>query len=68
MVGGRKFSCSASVQITASVAPAAPSMCPVIDLVEETGILYARSSPNTSFRTRVSDASPTGVEVPCALM
>ena len=53
--------------MTASVAPAAPSMWPVIDFVDETGTLYACSSPNTSFSTRVSAASPTGVEVPCAL-
>ena len=42
---------------TASVAPAAPSMWPVIDFVEETGTSYARSSP----KTQLQDARLGGV-------
>src|SRR5207253_675068 len=52
----------------ASTAPAAPRQWPVAPLVDETGVLRAFSSPSAIFSTRVSLASPTGVEVPCALM
>ena len=52
----------------ASIAPAAPRQWPVAPFVEETGILAAFSSPTASLITRVSLASPSGVEVPCALM
>ena len=52
----------------ASIAPAAPRQWPVAPLVEETGMLAAFSSPTASLITRVSLASPSGVEVPCALM
>ena len=51
---------------TASTAPAAPSVCPVAPLVDETGVRNAFSSPSASFSTRVSPASPAGVDVPCA--
>ena len=52
----------------ASTAPAAPRQWPVAPFVEETGVRYAFSSPSASLITRVSALSPTGVEVPCALM
>ena len=48
-------------------APAAPSRCPVIDLVEETASLCA-CSPNTRLIARVSNLSLYCVEVPWALM
>ena len=51
----------------ASIAPAAPKQWPVTDFVEETASLYAWS-PKTSLIARVSAASPSGVEVPWALM
>jgi hypothetical protein len=51
----------------ASAPPAAPSMWPVMDLVELTAIRYARS-PRARLTARVSAASPAGVEVPWALM
>ena len=44
------------------------SSCDLLPVVEETGIRYAFSSPTASLITRVSDASPSGVEVPWALM
>ena len=49
-------------------APAAPRQCPVAPFVEETGVFRALSSPSARLITRVSLASPSGVEVPCALM
>ena len=52
----------------ASTAPAAPRQWPVAPLVDEIGVLRAFSSPSASLITRVSAASPIGVEVPCALM
>ena len=51
----------------ASIPPAAPSRCPVMDLVEETASLRAWS-PNTALMAFVSLASLNGVEVPWALM
>ena len=39
MVGGRTPCFSASTEITASMAPAAPNRCPVMDLVELTASL-----------------------------
>ena len=60
--------CSASIEKIASTAPAAPRQWPVAPFVEETGVLRAFSSPSASLITRVSAASPSGVEVPCALM
>ena len=48
-------------------APAAPSMWPVIDLVELTAMRRA-SSPNTALIALVSLRSLAGVDVPCALM
>ncbi|OPZ54544.1 MAG: hypothetical protein BWY91_01627 [bacterium ADurb.BinA028] len=51
----------------ASSAPAAPSRCPVIDLVALTGMESARS-PKARRIALVSATSPTGVEVAWALM
>ena len=51
---------------TASTAPAAPSRCPIADLVEETGMSLA-ASPRAALRASVSARSLSGVEVPCAL-
>ena len=54
------------MQKIASTAPAAPRQCPVAPFVDETGVSYAFSSPSASLSTRVSAASPDGVDVPCA--
>ena len=51
----------------ASTAPAAPNVWPIIDFVDETASSYA-CGPKTSRIAFVSAASPSGVEVPCALM
>ena len=51
----------------ASIAPAAPNVWPMTDFVEETASSYAWS-PKTSLIAFVSARSPSGVEVPCALM
>jgi hypothetical protein len=59
---------TASVVKIASTAPAAPRQCPVEPFVDEIGVSRACSSPTASLITRVSLASPSGVEVPCALM
>jgi hypothetical protein len=50
----------------ASTAPAAPSRCPIADLVELTGMSAARS-PRAALIAFVSAASFSGVEVPWAL-
>jgi len=50
----------------ASTAPAAPSRCPIADLVEDTG-MAAAASPSAALSARVSARSFKGVEVPCAL-
>ena len=50
-----------------STAPAAPSMWPVIDLVELTFTVFA-ASPKTALIAFVSLRSLAGVDVPCALM
>ena len=47
----------------ASTAPAAPSKCPVNDLVDETGT----SLPSTETMAPLSPFSLAGVDVPCAL-
>ena len=54
-------------QKIASIAPAAPSVCPVIDFVDETATSYARF-PNVVLIAAVSALSFAWVEVPCALM
>ena len=49
-----------------STEPAAPSMCPVIDFVEET-LSFDAASPKTLAIAIASFESLSGVEVPCAL-
>ena len=66
MVGGTTPAVMARTQKSASMAPAAPSGCPVIDFVDETGTSAARA-PSAILRARVSATSPAGVAVPCAL-
>ena len=51
----------------ASSPPAAPSRCPVIDLVDDTASFVA-CSPKQRLIASVSILSPCGVDVPCALM
>ena len=53
--------------LCASMAEVAPSACPSMDLVEETSSRSA-CSPKTARIARVSATSPSGVEVPWALM
>ena len=57
----------AMAQTAASIAPAAPSMWPVIDFVDDTATPLAWS-PSTPLMAALSAASFSGVEVPCALM
>ena len=57
----------ALMQAMASVRPPAPIRWPVADLVEETGGALSLP-PNTALTAMVSALSPSGVEVPCALM
>ena len=52
---------------TASIAPAALSVWPIIDLFDEIGSRAARS-PNTVETPSHSILSFSGVPVPCALM
>src|SRR5579862_7424610 len=65
MVGGSIPRFIASTQAAASVAAAAPSRCPVIDLVAEVG---GGELPKTLRTALASDASPTFVDVAWALM
>src|SRR5438477_11125967 len=67
IVGGITPSCSASAQTANSSAPAAPSRCPVIDLVEP-NITCLACSFNTAFTASISAASPDGGGGPSALM
>src|SRR3954465_5334085 len=67
IVGGIRPLVIASAHAAPSTAPAAPSIWPVIDLVDETATSCAWS-PSTALIATVSDASFNGVEVPCALM
>jgi hypothetical protein len=67
IVGGTIESREASAQRMNSTAPAAPSMWPVIDLVELTLMRFA-ASPKTALIALVSLRSLAGVDVPCALM
>ena len=67
-VGGDHAGRAASRTVaTASTAPAAPSRWPIADLVDETGISLAPSSPSARLSAAVSAASLSCVEVPCAL-
>ena len=52
--------------MTASTAPAADSVCPIIDLFDEIGSVFMRS-PNTAEVLIASILSFSGVLVPCAL-
>ena len=65
-VGGATWSRIASTQKIASTAPAAPSRCPIDDLVEDIVTLPA-ASPSSRATAPSSISSPIGVEVPCAL-
>ena len=67
MVGGATLSRIARIEKIASTTPAAPSRCPVIDLVELTASFFA-CSPKARLMATVSALSPSGVEVACALM
>ena len=63
MVGGMMSFFTARILAIASIAPAAPSKCPVIDLVELMFNLKA-CSPKTLKMAYVSAMTPKGVEVP----
>src|SRR5580698_9299228 len=67
MVGGATLSRIARMQKIASIAPAAPSRCPVEDLVDDIDTLEA-ALPSIRSTAPSSISSPTCVEVPCALM
>ena len=67
IVGGTMRCCSASTVATDSRAPAAPSRCPVIDLVEVT-TTPSTASPSACRMAPASATSPCGVEVAWALM
>ena len=58
---------SARIVKIASIAPAAPKQWPVAPFVDEIGVRRACSSPSATLITFVSAASPSGVEVACAL-
>ena len=63
--GGRhKPSFTANTLAMASTAPAAPSIWPVMDLVEDTMHLWAASSPKAFLMAFVSQESFKGVLVP----
>ena len=66
MVGGATLSRSASMAATDSMAPAPPSRCPVIDLVDVT-ITPSMAVPSALASACASTASPSGVDVACAL-
>jgi hypothetical protein len=66
IVGGDTWWWTASAVITASTPPRAPSRWPCIDLVEFTASVRAWS-PKAALIAAVSLASPSGVDVPCAL-
>src|SRR5258706_7308913 len=67
MVGGAILSRIARTLKIASIAPAAPSRCPVDDLVDDIDTLEA-ALPSSRSTAPSSISSPTCVEVPCALM
>ena len=67
MVGGIVPLAMVMKEITASTAPAAVSVWPIIDLFEEIGRLAMRS-PKTAAQLIASILSFSGVEVPWALM
>ena len=61
-------SCRAMTAATASIPPAAPRACPVMDLVEHRMARRASVSPRASLMAAVSDLSFRGVPVPWVLM
>ena len=67
MVGGAMLSRIARMQKIASTAPAAPSRWPVDDLVDDIDTFDA-ALPSSRSTAPSSISSPSGVEVPCALM
>ena len=67
MVGGMRWCSSVSNVKIASTAPAAESVCPIIDLLDEIGTALTRS-PNTAATPTYSILSFSGVPVPWALM
>src|SRR5262249_57142933 len=67
MVGGATLSRMASTEKIASTAPAAPSRWPIDDLVEDME-MRPPALPTTRSTAFTSISSPSGVEVPCALM
>src|SRR5262250_2538424 len=67
MVGGTTPLAITRLHTAASIAPAAPSRWPVIDLVEAS-ITFCAYSPKTRLTAVVSVRSFGGVEVPWALM
>src|SRR5262249_21642169 len=66
MVGGAMRWCSASTAAIDSMAPAAPSRCPVMDLVADTAAVSA-ASPRAARIATASATSPCGVDVACAV-
>ena len=67
IVGGAIWSRMASTVKIASIAPAAPSRWPVADLVELM-VALPTASPSRRSTAPSSISSPSGVEVPWALM
>src|ERR1700722_1014309 len=67
MVGGAMLSRIARMLKIASIAPAAPSRCPVDDLVDDIDTLDA-AFPKSRSTAPSSISSPTCVDVPCALI
>src|SRR6266853_489439 len=67
MVGGAMLSRIARILKIVSTAPAAPSRCPIDDLVDDIDTLEA-ALPNSRSTAPSSISSPTWVEVPWALM
>ena len=66
MVGGMRPLAMVRSDITASTAPAAVSVWPIIDLFDEIGTAFMRS-PNTAMQPIDSILSFSGVPVPWAL-
>src|SRR5207245_6638775 len=66
-VGGTTPSRMARIEKIASTLPAAPSKCPIAEFVEDIENSYA-CSPNSRLTAPSSISSPSGVEVPWALI
>ena len=67
MVGGMRPCAMVRSDTTASTAPAAVSVWPIIDLFDEIGTELMRS-PSTAMQPIDSILSFSGVPVPCGLM